>query len=393
MIRRGLVVVFAALFFASCAKELAVEPAQKREIEAVDPGAIALEDALSEMYDLMNHLYSSDTRAANRQIANIHTFETPLHITRSTGHEPQTLAYIVNFDQGDYLVGSTGDDFIKRQLLVTVMASGWGGNDPGDTILPPGGGNEPGTLTSFGPWSNGTPVGPLLESKGWHQDSPFNDNCPKGADAGCVPIALTQILAYNEKPAITSICPNVTSTWDDLKSWRDGSSDARINRDMALVIHAVGQGVNAWYNIWFSNGGTFAFPAAAKKYMKRNGYPNVKKRTGYQRDVIYNMVVGKRKPVFIAAMASFPNAHAWVIDGHMTQSRPFSTYNGNNQLIHSGTDTRSLVHCNFGWRDSGDNGYYVSELFDTGDGPVIPDPAIGSGRSDNFTHWYRIIEY
>ena len=42
-------------------------------------------------------------------------------------------------------------------------------------------------------------VGPLLSTK-WHQNSPFNAKCPNQSKAGCVAIAMAQIMKFHEHP-------------------------------------------------------------------------------------------------------------------------------------------------------------------------------------------------
>lgn len=43
-------------------------------------------------------------------------------------------------------------------------------------------------------------ISPMVTAS-WHQKSPFNDECPDGAAAGCGAIAVAQILNYYKRPA------------------------------------------------------------------------------------------------------------------------------------------------------------------------------------------------
>ncbi len=76
------------------------------------------------------------------------------------------------------------------------------------------------------------------------------------------------------------------------------------------------------------------------------------------------------------------------IDGYMEQTRTIT------KPTSTSTETRKLMHCNFGWQGDCD-GYYVSDVFDLDEGPVETED--GDIESDDynshFNWWYRIIEY
>ncbi len=475
--KRQLFLIPLVAFFAACATDdLGMGETPSNPMADVDPLTVPLDDALGEMYSLMNDIYGASTRAAQRTVADVATFSTPSALTRS-GEEPRQLAYVVNFagggfavlgaratvpsvlcitdsgeftaaeverisreignpsadylgvtagtrasiysiddlwtpfsamedyeydsaddpepDGGEYLIGSSDESFVKEQVLITTFIC-----DIVPDLIIDGEGNpiiaggSPGT-TKYGSWTEkaGTKKGPLLETR-WGQNTPFNDNNSDDTAAGCVPVAVAQIIAWNEKPSLPSqICPTITSTWDELKSWRPVGTAitdrTRIERDLATLLAGIGQGVHARYGI-FGSSETFAWPSAAKKFMKKRlGYNNARKRVGYKEGVIKDMVVTKGKPVFIAGIdRNWGGAHAWVIDGYMEQTRTIT------KPTSTSTETRKLMHCNFGWQGDCD-GYYVSDVFDLDEGPVETED--GDIESDDynshFNWWYRIIEY
>ncbi len=68
-----------------------------------------------------------------------------------------------------------------------------------------GGGGGTGGSPEWGNWRREGGVRPLIRTK-WHQDEPYNNNCPVMSDGdqaptGCVTVAVGQIAAYYRKPA------------------------------------------------------------------------------------------------------------------------------------------------------------------------------------------------
>lgn len=157
--------------------------------------------------------------------------------------------------------------------------------------------------------------------------------------------------------------------------------------------------MNAWYDVFFTTS-TFATPAAAKRYMKKKlGYSNVKKHNDIKHDQLISMV-DNRRPVFVAAHNrwGYGNAHAWVIDGYMKQTRTKTIRNGSS-ILSTSTENRTLVHCNFGWWGRA-NGYYEFKVFDTTNGPVAfdEDNPYSEGHEFSMKDWhvethYRMITY
>ena len=220
-------------------------------------------------------------------------------------------------------------------------------------------------------------VYPMLTTK-WHQRWPFNCDCPiytgGQSPAGCVNIALLQIMAYHEFPTCSSLGYNCN--WASIKSC-DITKVNENNSFLSEFTREIGRKTLTIYGTDWA----FATPAAACNCLKHYGYKDTKNHWGYDEDLIISMLKGS-KPVFIAALSPEFVGHAWVIDGYIQRK-----------------DSTPLFHCNWGWGGL-KNGYYLSKVFDTGNGPVETesngvDDAIISATAPQriYTWWWRIIIY
>lgn len=226
-----------------------------------------------------------------------------------------------------------------------------------------------------------------MMSTKWSQGEPFNDLCPvrgvfekKRAPAGCVPVALGQIMAYHEYPQ--NIAYNdVLCEYGVMKSFSSNNSDSQLPKIMlAHFMRFIGDMCNVDYHKEYA----FATPAAAKRCLEKFGYSHVVKTMGYDCDVIVESLKNDN-PVFIAAISGLINGHAWVIDGYLKQN-----YLSSNGAFYG---SRTLLHCNMGWGGLC-NGYYASGIFDVKNGIVIPDEKESEEAPKyNFDWWYRILTY
>ncbi len=459
--RRTLSLLAFLALFASCITDNldTVLPAADPVI-AADSQTVPIEAALDEMYSLMDELYGPSTRASRPAIVSIETAKGSAFVgqTRSDGAPlPENLAYVVNFgeeegfailgadygmpsviciaeagsmtladildapstrsatqptaeqrwvpysqmegyvydpaddpdpDGGEYLVEAPEGTFLKKTLKFTlpILLADPSYAEPTYTYR-----------TEVGTWTNGTTRGPYLTTQ-WHQNAPFNRNCPSQHVAGCTPIAVAQIIAWGEKKPTSYF--GVTSTWTQLKSHGTANYNAlpladrtRIDNDLATIIRAICTGVKARFN-FCGSGETFASVIHAKQYMKKDlGYTGAKRRVGYNEDRIKAMINGG-KPVLIAALANGFNGHSWVIDGSMEQSRTIRKIkNENNVVVSTSTESRLLFHCNFGWRNGNHNGYYVSGAFKTNNDAGLINTGTRSESDGHYRNLFKIVEY
>ena len=220
-------------------------------------------------------------------------------------------------------------------------------------------------------------VYPMLTTK-WHQRWPFNCDCPIYKEgqcpAGCVNVALLQIMAYHEFPTCSSLGYNYN--WESVKS----CSLAEASENTTFLSEFTREIGRKTLTIYSTNG-SFATPVAACNCLKYYGYKDTKNHWGYDEDLIISMLEDSN-PIFIAALSPKLEGHAWVIDGYIQRN-----------------DSTPLFHCNWGWGGL-KNGYYLSKVFDTRNDPIetesngIDDAIISAEPPEkNYTWWWRIITY
>jgi hypothetical protein len=258
--------------------------------------------------------------------------------------------------------------------------------------------NQPPPVVTFrwSDWFNYRKTGPFLTTK-WDQGAPFNNECPMDGDersvAGCVAIALAQIIAWNEKPATSYY--GVTSTWDELRSYnyklKDGDDgyNENIGNDLAIIIHKIGIAVDMDYG----STGSEATSSKAKIYLKEElNYSNVKRKDSeYYEPKHVPEMLNRGLPVYVAAIGD-GGGHAWIIDGILTQISYLSQYH-DDVLFATGATYRSLFHCNFGWGGIAD-GYYVPGVFNPSIGPAATEPdEVPSTDGCLYYKHFNVIKY
>ncbi|MDO4770891.1 C10 family peptidase [Porphyromonas sp.] len=247
-----------------------------------------------------------------------------------------------------------------------------------------GSGSTPVYERVVGSWKTLEEVPTLVRTK-WNQSYPFDKFSPNRrkyvicgpsgrAPAGCVPIAIAQILTALKYPHNWKI-NGILVDWDKLgdfrttKRWEEGTD--YIDYIAGSVLRFIGLSVDAWY---FYNA-TFAFPSNAKQFFKDWDFENVNRFwCGKEEHTIEALKKGA--PVFISSISGWVNGHAWVIDGYRIQQREIKTINpSNSEVVATEKESRTLVHCNFGWRGIAD-GYYYFGVFNTKSGPVEVDKQV-----------------
>lgn len=218
----------------------------------------------------------------------------------------------------------------------------------------------------------------------WNQGSPFNDLCPKvgwfkreKAPAGCVPIAVGQIVAYHEYPNL--ICNGVKIDYSLLKAVRnihdvDNSEDSLGIAKNFIRFLSSRNACDVYYGKIFGISFGFALPSKAKSTFDLLGYNNVNLKWGYNENTVMKSL-DSGCHVFMSAVAGIVDGHAWVIDGY--KIRNYTSPEGRIDK------TQNIVHCNWGWLGNS-NGYFVSGIFKTNEG-VSYDY---SGTPQNEKYWY-----
>lgn len=251
-----------------------------------------------------------------------------------------------------------------------------------------------------------TQVGPFVPVR-WSQWTPFNNALYFGPiltcdnhnpPAGCVAIAMLQIMAANSYPASFQTWNNHFSCdWDKWRKYLMGISIPKNSYDeqaIAALVKEIGSAVDMSYGCTGSSSTIKKADAAFRN------------RFNYLTDGIYSfnadrvsMELYYKRAVFVSGFATdnwigHSDGHAWVIDGRKDVYRVWGVYNNfydeNWNLIRQEPagerkeqETRWL-HCNYGWEGVG-NGYYYVGVFNT-EFPVELDP--GCVKPNKF-YYYR----
>lgn len=189
-------------------------------------------------------------------------------------------------------------------------------------------------------------VGPLLNTS-WHQHKPFNQKVPKQKYAGCVAIAMGQIMNFYQHPS-----------W---YNWQNMDADhLRYHEDIQDLMVDIGKAVNMKYK----DNGSGAEIEDAKKAFDKNFEYYVTKKNHIPLEV-GREILNNRRPVFMRGQPS-PNflgfqtesGHSWVCDGarRLDKNNAYTI----ELLTYSGG---KYSYTNGGRYSSSNNGYYASILY------------------------------
>ena len=264
------------------------------------------------------------------------------------------------------------------------------------------GGNSSSTTEVTDPWVIDNQIHAMLTTT-WHQHSPFNDCAPKmrwffwqsykRSPAGCVPIAVSQIMAYHEYPSRISGL-NFDINWNRMKYISSIYKGAPTGND-SIVVASIVHNVGCLCKLIYSPDWAFATPSGAKSCFEKCSYKNVKGHLGHDEGKILGMIKNGN-PVFMAAISGVVSGHAWVVDGAIERSQTTKTVNkATGAVVSSSTKKEVLFHCNWGWGSKA-NGYYTSGVFNTKKGPVDREEyeqKWGATGSSNFSWGFHYITY
>lgn len=270
-----------------------------------------------------------------------------------------------------------------------------------------GSGNNTVARTETGSWVDVEKISPKLTTV-WHQRPPFNDAIPlsrwtifhnwKRGPAGCVAIAVAQIIAYHEYPANFTV-NGYNIDWKGVKDICNTTNRRNDGTpyDRATVAQLVAN-IGAWCSMLYTPDFGFALPRKARDCMSTYGYGNVVRHYSYDTSQVINMLRNDN-PVFIASIPEYHvfSGHAWVLDGYINQSRTIKKYNSAGTMLSSSSETRDLIHCNFGWQGRC-NGYYITKIFNTGKSPEYWESYENSwektsSSNSNYTWAFHTITY
>ncbi len=253
-------------------------------------------------------------------------------------------------------------------------------------------------------------VGPFLRTK-WGQGYPYNCMCHFSLEGhfhydptvincktGCIATALAQILAYHKYP---SSAYGHTFDWASmLGKEEDNDSIDKRNREVARLMKSAGLACQMNYGIEASS----STAKKAKKALKNTfGYSGAERSLGFYATRIVDklnsgamaLVTGKKRGRF--------SGHAWVIDGYrkykftttiITYTDDTYTEIKSSEVVDE--EEKYYYHCNYGWGGTA-NGYYLGKIFNAYHGPEFVDdvdPYMGDAEEhNNYTWLFRTVTY
>lgn len=378
-------------------------------ISVVDEGSLSLDDLLSDYDYSHSRVIDSNYPTEGSGILYYDEYPDDYFInpnTFSLFDEGNNDCYV-----GDYYYEGVGNSASTPQQIVNSMSLEYAINEISghDLLIPiddeePGGGTTTSIITSTQTVITSSVAPMLTVEKYWKQTSPFNDYCPtvrkyilfgktRAGYAGCVPLAVSKIMAYFEWP--TSITYNgIPVNWTELKS---NYNSVVGKQSAAALLRLIGLECNSLY---FYEG-TFTFPNDAKNFLADMFFPNAN-LVDYSTSSVVSML-DNGCPVFICSVPhnggldyDLASSHGWNIDGYkIKRTTTTREYYVNGVYSHTTTSTSSpstMVHCDFGWQGSC-NGYYASGIFKLNGSGVEYDNPSDSGDSTNYNDYLKIITY
>ena len=217
----------------------------------------------------------------------------------------------------------------------------------------------------------------------WGQDNPYNtycyvDNSSIHAKAGCVPIAVCQVMSYLGYPEYLSSPDSIQHNtpqlqWESYKPYYSFNDDGPV---LAELIRKTGDLIGVEYG---ENGSGASFGSISNvfSYYGISSDPVLQYNTSFVASSLQN-----GRPVLASGAIENPSTsqgdpyrHTWVIEGYRKDFKrlfidwdvydPYGQYVGRWTCISPGFDsTYEYVYCNWGW-DGEYNGYYISGAFNT----------------------------
>lgn len=192
-----------------------------------------------------------------------------------------------------------------------------------------------------------TMVGPILETK-WYQTGGFQDSLPYiscggaiHAYAGCVPIAMAQVMKYNEYP--------ISYDWSQMPLAYATSTTASLIKDIHTNINNVYPGEPSYDCTGTWVGSAKNMGAVLKIFF---GYSSASFGT-YNWNTVENDLDNNR-PVILSGDDGVSLGHTWVCDGYSIISYYFDDCSGTQSLF---------LHMNWGWETDEYNAWFSFNNF------------------------------
>ncbi len=376
--RRVLIILTLALFFLACSKENHALPNRRLQENITVDYRVTAQEAIERAIRAVEGLdQSRQTRTRTLRVADLQVLGHNVG-TRTDG-AVDTLFYLINFHDNQgyalvaadernedvYMMSNEGSLDLEQvgeespvaffldaaanhardhQLIDTIPGLGNGEQivDKTDTI-----GNLLTTIyrgEEYHFYAERTTYTHSCElATRWHQGTPYNNDCFTGngdqAPAGCVAIAIAQIMAYHQHPT--------TYNWDAMLvnapyvfSWSAGAEA------VATLVADIGAAVNMTYEV----GGSSSDITKARWGLYFHLDYDVGSIISYDIPTIQSNVMAHR-PLYIRG-ESADTAHAWVLDGiRYTHTTMYYYDLITHELVYTEDEGNSsyYVHNNWGW--------------------------------------------
>ena len=318
--------------------------------------------------------------------------------------------------EGDHNVGDLnidgdpeGSNFEQIKLVLATRAVNYSfsqvtGPRDDDSMPLIGGSLDPNTVveTERKNFFDDLVVDTLLDSLTfWHQREPFNQYSPmvreklfsskkKKGYAGCVPLAIAKIIAYHRFPEEVTQ-DGITINWNDL------SDTTGTGEHAALLIRKVGKLSKAIC----TSGFTGTFPSRAARSLRKDfSYTGVE--YGNYDTYKVRKTLDNGCPLFVCSVPrkgflnyDLESAHGWNIDGYKVCGYDqIKRYYQDDKLVCTTSEkiSNTYVHCDFGWKDGLNNGYFASGVFDLSAGQDW-DGNRDSTITTNYNWYLKTITY
>ena len=253
---------------------------------------------------------------------------------------------------------------------------------PTDPWLPPVTPWHPDTVVvirdyiEYSPWTVLNSIPPMVPVE-WHQGYPFNARLIDAVTniryvAGCVPIAVSQLLTYYRRP--TGSFMNYTiNDWDlitgSIPSNIYGPYPNQYVSDVSALVQWVCDGVNCTYGY----NSTTAYMSAIPPFLSTAGFSHPSSVCPYDSTALVQSIWNEHPVIVFGTDRADGNVgHAWIVDGLKREYRIRTWRNTYWGIIEESYEYRMMLHCNWGMQYS-PNGYYLEGIFDVDHSAPNPD--------------------
>ena len=215
-------------------------------------------------------------------------------------------------------------------------------------------------------------VGPLMSTQ-WGQSYPYNVLCPSQYPAGCVAVAIAQIMHRHRKPAFVSSPANHMFNWNNMPNTYTNtltSASAIIASGLPALLSDIGINVNMQYGL---NGSASNIYAAQAAFLNNYNYSAATIVSHDKFGVISQ--INNQRPVYMRG-ESTQGGHAWVCDGARQDPAnvlffvEFFTGGGYNSYGYYTPSSPGIgnswilyyFQMNWGWNGSADGWFYENSV-------------------------------